>query len=341
MKEELAKAKEVICNNCNIKNCATCSVTSIMMESRVNYLEKEVEELKTKLDSLLKFNKELITVKTEQQVVEKEQTTVKKMEKPKAYLQKQEEKKEDPKPIEHPKFKKPAPLTKRLYNPDENLQSWISGIFDLINDRIKYYNLDTTTGKIIRDIMIKMKNVYGFVIEQEKKDFKYNCIYDDRYNISVLEIIYNSTGYKNIFSNLVHDYISELCKDKVPVSPESDEKPVKEKVVEKKERKKYTRKSPQEIDNKNLYQLSISDLSTTLNDSVQLISKSIINYIRYITKDDSINVSDIISNENLLNCFIAVSDKFKEDNDFYIKIRNCCGRNYNDFEKKIVSLNIL
>ena len=84
MKEELTKAKKVICNNCNIKNCATCSVTSIMMESRVNYLEKEVEELKTKLDSLLNFNKELITVKTEQQVVEKEQTTAKKNGKPKA-----------------------------------------------------------------------------------------------------------------------------------------------------------------------------------------------------------------------------------------------------------------
>lgn len=330
MKEnELTKAKEVLCNSCKIKKCAECPVTTIFLTSRINELEREVEELRTKIDSLLNSERPVVSSK-EKELVEKPS----KKEKPKAYLQKPEDK-EVPKPIEHPRFKKPAPLTKRLYNPDEDLQSWISGIFDLINDRIKYYNLDTNSGKIIRDVMIKMKNVYGFVIEQEKKDFKYNCIYDDRYNISIMEVIYNSAGYKNIFSNLIQDHISELCKDKVPVCPD---KPVENR---KKERKKYTRKTLQEIDNKNLYKLSISDLATTVNDSVQLVSKSIINYIRYTKKDDSISISDICSNDSMMNEFITVTNKFKNDKEFYLKIRNCCGRNYNDFEKKIVSLNIL
>lgn len=282
----------------------------VTMEELEGNDEESLPELeKPSIDKLIE-NAPVVTMEElENSVEEKPKAKVK----PKAVLRKEE-------PKEHPKFKKTS-------NPDEDLQNWIQERYDFVDDKIKYYKLEETRSKIFKYCLIKMRDVYGFVVDQERKDFKYNNLTDDRYITTTMELIYNSIGFKSIFENLLHDYVLDLCKDKVPVSPEP-----KKKETDKKLRKPYQKRHPKYKEFYQMYQLSVQELQKVTGDNIQLVGKGALNYTRLILEKDDLDVKTVCSDEDLLNKFVAITDKLINSEDLWIKVKTAMGHNFQYFK---------
>ena len=160
---------------------------------------------------------------------------------------------------------------------------WINKIKSSIKDFILWYKLDTNTSKVLTEVATRMRDIYGFVYEQSKKEYKYNIPHSDDEDIKFLQVIYNSGIYKDIFENLLSNYRIELTKDKIPVSPEpviKDFREVIDEGVQKQKKKTYKKR------NKNYYKYNdiisdkINKISEMYGYDSRITSKIIINILR-------------------------------------------------------------